>query len=319
MKWKHRQTTTTSKTADQLRLNIRNGAWFRERKLDVVTSKKEELLNICDEIIVDECIKEEVERIFTPQKQKEFGVPVHYLLNIHNFEDCDKVINILIKSLKLNNRMLRDVYTIFDLTVPSLYDRITFSDVSKLFNINQGGVVVIKADMDIANDDVFSIEKELINIFTSQIKHNSTEVTTILCCVGKNKSLAIDFQNKLTDLLFVEINDTTLSNERAKKYLLNHAKHLNIADMSGLTDMIVTDISYKPNDLLTIFRKWHKSYVKTIQFPQYSQFVGQLIGSFVTHSLFINIVFSLHFIHLSLDSQYSQFVEHSSHCLVSEL
>lgn len=252
-----------------------NHGWLCERRVPQTNQTKKQLLNECDDIIVDSVLKQEIERIFTPSKSKKFGVPAHYLLNVQDTKDADAVFNILIKSLKNNNRMVRDFYSIIDLSTHGKIDRVMFDDVAKVYNMNKGGVVVIVSRLDVVDDDFYSAERDVINMVAGQIRYHGAEVTTILCCVGKNNGQISAYQSGLTDMLFVEIKDSVLCDDRAKDFLVKHAKSLKIEDIDGLLELVEDGLGYKQQDLINLFLKWHKNYIKTVQFPQYGEFVGK--------------------------------------------
>lgn len=252
-------------------LKISGGNWYKEKLIKLNYSSKTEILNDCNEIIVEDELKEEIERIYQPQKDNSFGVPVHYFLNIDNDYECKKTLNILLESLKVNNRVIRNFYTVIDLTLKNRVAGLSSFDIKKIFNMNIGGVVVIYANYQISEDNLFSDEHMITDMFATGILKNATKVTTILCC--KHKSQELMFKDKLKDLLLININDSTIKNNKAKEYLEDYAKRLDIEKITGLCDMVEKDISYKPNDLVLIFNKWYKKYVKTIQYPQYAKLV----------------------------------------------
>lgn len=254
-------------------LYISGGLWFKEKKLSGDQPTKEEVIDKCKKLIVEEELIDEVERIYHPKQDNSFGVPVQYMINIYNDDECDSAVQVLINSLKSNGRIIREVYSVIDLTIKDKFGRVDPFDISKLYKMNLGGVVVIKANFKLQNDDIYSDERRITEIFADVIKRFSAEVTTIVCC--KNPTQENVFKEGLTDLLLIQINDTAIKGERAKQYLLDYANSLNISNVTGLTQMVEDNISYKPNDLITLFTKWHKNYVKTIQYPQYAGLVVQ--------------------------------------------
>lgn len=260
--------SNTRETLESHDLRIIPANWFKEKPILLSGNSKEQLLNRCDELVVDDELKNELDRIYQPRLDNSFGVPVHYFLNIGNDADCNKAVKILLESLKVNNRIIRNFYSVVDLTLKSRVSGLGPFDIRKLFKLNMGGVVVIYANYQINDDDIFSDEHMITDMFATGIFKNATNVTTILCC--KSKSQEKLFKESLKDLLLIDIKDSTIKNQKAKQYLENYAKSLNIKNVDGLHDMVEEDIPYKPNDLILIFNKWYKNYVKTIQYPQYA-------------------------------------------------
>lgn len=249
--------------------------WIHETKLTKNTKTQEELKEDCKKLVVEDVLSQEVDRIFSPQQDKKFGVPAHYLLNIQDESDCVQVVEILLNSLRQNNRMVREVYARIELNRVYSLENISSQDLKKLYELNKGGVVIIYSYLEVVEDDFYSTERNVMNMLTSIIGQYSTEVTTILCCCGKSKSQVNLYQNGLTDLLFIEIADTVLYNEKAVDYLEKMATSLSVANTNGLKELVEADLAYKPLDLKTLFRKWHKNYVKLVQFPQYADFIGK--------------------------------------------
>lgn len=258
---------------DHLDLHFTGGMWFRERKFYNKQYSKEEMLKRCDELVVESELKREVERIYQSSQDGAFGVPVHYFINVSNQEQSQEVVDILLECLKSNNRSIRNYYSTLDLGFKDNFCRIGHSEADRAFSLNAGGVVVIYSNFKLAEDDTFSDEHLITEMFAEQVYRHADEVTSIICC--RHKSQEKVFKAILRDLLVVEINDTTIANAAAKTFLKDYALRSDIKRIDGLLDMVDTDISYKVDDLVKIFNKWHKSYVKNIQYPQYSNLVEQ--------------------------------------------
>ena len=258
---------------DHFDLHFTGGMWFNERKFFDRTFTKEEMLRRCDAVIVENELKREVERIYQNSIDGSFGVPVHYFVNVSNAEQSKKVVNILLNCLKTNNRSIRNYYTIVDLGVKDNFCRITHSEADRAFDINAGGVMVINANFKIVEDDLFTDEHFVTEMFAEQIYRHAGEVTSIICC--KHKSQEKVFKENLKDVLFIEINDTTISNDAARDYLKDYALRSDVRKIDGLLEMVDKDISYKVDDLIKMFNIWHKGYVKNIQYPQYANIVEQ--------------------------------------------
>lgn len=253
---------------DKLHLRFNKEAWFKERRFSERRFSKEEMLNKCNEVYVDYELRKEVERIFTKTQNDSFGVPVHYFVNVSNEEQKDKVIDILLNCLKSNNRSIRDYYSVVELTNKSCFFNLTHGEVGKMLDVNMGGVVVLNSYFDIKEDDIFSNEEYISELFIDRIYEFSKEVTSIISC--KYKSQEKFFKRRMRDLIIVEINDSTIANAQAKDFLKNYAKGYGVENLDGLCEMIEENIGYKVNDLITIFNKWHKGYIKNFQFPQYA-------------------------------------------------
>ena len=259
--------------AGQLNLHFAGGVWFQERRFAPKEFSKDEMLKSCDEIAVESELKREVERIYQKSQDNTFGVPVHYFVNVSNEEERDKVNRILLNSLKNNNRSIKGYYSIIDLCIKDRFGRFSPTEFEKVFKINVGGVVIINTRFNINDDDIFSDEQMITELFAEQIYRHAGSVTTIICC--KHKSQEKIFKENLKDLFIIEINDTTIENDRARDFLKKYAQQHNIQKIEGLLEKVDENIAYKVDDLIKIFNKWHKGYVKNIQYPQYANLVEQ--------------------------------------------
>lgn len=258
---------------DRLHLHFTGGFWFRERRFFDKTFTKDELLKRCDELIVEDELKREIERIYQNSIDGTFGVPVHYFVNVSNNEERRKVVNILLSGLKTNNRSIRNFYSVVDLSAKDNFYRVGHEEVNNAYNVNRGGVMVIEGNFKLADDELFSDERMVTEMFAEEAYKHAGEVTTIICC--KHKSQEKVFKEYLNDLLFIEINDSTISNARAREFLKQHALKADIKRIDGLAEMVDENIGYKANDLIKMFNIWHKGYVKNIQYPQYSNLAEQ--------------------------------------------
>lgn len=256
---------------EQLYLNFSRGLWFKERKFYLKNFSKEEMLKNCEKLVVDNELKREIERIYQNSQDNSFGVPVQYIISVSNDEERSKVVEILLNSLKSNNRTIRGFYSVIDLMYKN--SAISPSEIEKLFSISAGGAMVINGHFKILEDDVFSEEQMITEQFAEQICKRACEVTSIICC--KHKSQEMVFKEYLRDFLLVEINDATIKNIEAKEFLKDYANKLDIEKIDGLLDMVDENIAYNTNDLIKIFSKWRKDYVKNIQYPQYANLSKQ--------------------------------------------
>ena len=235
---------------------------------------KNEVLELCDKYVLNNEIKEEIERIYTPRKENTFGVPVHYILNMDEKTGHD-AIEVLINALHSNGRMLRDKYTVLYPSRLRCRDMDLWFEILSVFKINDGGVVVITSNMEVSETDHFSRDMEVLEKICQVCKIASKETTIIFQLSSIKAGQKNYIKNELSRLTFIEIQDTALQNEMAKNFLIKLANKYNIAETQSLLDLVEINKLYEIYELEEVFKNWHKNYIQTIQFPQYSMFLKE--------------------------------------------
>lgn len=77
----------------------------------------------------------------------------------------------------------------------------------------------------------------------------------------------------MSNLSFIEIKDIAIQNEMAKNFLLRMASKYNIVETQSLLNLVEPNKNYEIFELEDMFKNWHKNYIQTVQFPQYSMFM----------------------------------------------
>ena len=232
---------------------------------------KDEALELCDKYVLNSEIKDEIERIYAPRKDNSFGVPVHYILNMGG-KIGQEAVEVLINALHSNGRMLRDKYTVLFPSRLRCYGKDLFFEILSVFNINDGGVVVISSSLEIGEKDHYSRDMDVLEKICQVCKMASKETTIIFNLSSEKSGQENYIKNSLSDMSFIEIQDTALQNEMAKKFLIKLANNYNIVETQSLIGLVEADKLYKIFELVDIFKNWHKNYMQTVQFPQYLMF-----------------------------------------------
>ncbi|MBQ7880364.1 MAG: hypothetical protein IJ358_00785 [Clostridia bacterium] len=160
---------------------------YEEKILGKDIISKDDMLKKCGDVVTTNMLSEEVERIYCPSVDGSFGVPTHYLLDIMDSSTCDETINILVKSMHCNGRLIRDKYGIIDISAMNVFSAISHRDAYKMYQLNKGGVVVIKSPYQISDGNKYSENQDNIYAIAQTIKEFSTTTTTILCSTTKDK------------------------------------------------------------------------------------------------------------------------------------
>ena len=235
---------------------------------------QDEMLNICNKKVPNEQLKEEIKRIYMPRETDGFGVPVHYILNMQE-QAGQEAAKILVDSLHSNERMLRDKYMVLNTSMLCHIGMDLFLEISSAFDINDGGVVVISSNMEIDETNCYSREQEVLEMICQVCKLANREITFIFQLYSLKNGQLNYIKNNLSDMSFVEVQDTSLRDEMARNFLEKLAKKYKIQETQSLFKLIEPQKSYKAFELENIFKNWQKNYMQTVQFPQYSMFVKE--------------------------------------------
>lgn len=256
---------------DHFRLRIEGE--FHEKSIED-NVKLDHVLEKYKAMPVSKNLVEEFKRIYTKTDSKLFGVPAHYFVKIEDNQICEKTIELIVESLRANKRIVRDKYTVCNLNYFSMRSY-RYGDINNIYNINVGGVVVINSNMSLSDGNKFTREQEMAEYFCEIAQKYANKTVTIICA-QKNEELAF-YKNHLYDMLFIEAESQKLYNSDAKAFLTDLAKENLIENPINLVETIEENKPYDVEELRKIYADWYKKYVKTILFPQYSQFVDKEI------------------------------------------
>ena len=255
-------------------INYGSRICFKEYMINKKFFSQDEMLNICNKKVPNEQLKEEIKRIYMPRETDGFGVPVHYILNMQE-QAGQEAAKILVDSLHSNERMLRDKYMVLNTSMLCHIGVDLFLEISSAFDINDGGVVVISSNLEIDETNCYSREQEVLEMICQVCKLANREITFIFQLYSLKNGQLNYIKNNLSDMSFVEVQDTSLRDEMARNFLEKLAKKYKIQETQSLFKLIEPQKSYKAFELENIFKNWQKNYMQTVQFPQYSMFVKE--------------------------------------------
>lgn len=253
----------------QEKFNIfRSHTYFKEYILNKNKVEEAEILDICHKNGYGAQVKEEIKRIYA-QSNGIFGVPVHYIINMDN-DNAKDLSKLLIDALHSNKRIIRDKYAV--LKPSDLHgDRDTIlAEIETVFNTNDGGLVLI--DLEEENIDSNAEFSGFYGLFKliCQVYTKSYNKTTLLLSLNSNDDKALErIKNNLGYLQFVELKNS-LCDESAVNYLKQQATKFGVTCLDGLTSEVEPQKDYTLVELNEKFKIWHKNYLCTYQFPQYS-------------------------------------------------
>ena len=235
---------------------------------------KKQVLKKCENLVMNKVFYEEIERIYAPSKEKTFGVPVQYIVNCGDHETAKTASEILTFCLKANKRILRNKVSYIEISPFSSNNGIR-NDLSVFLMVNEGGCVIIDCQIDFIDDDKFSYERGVLTTIAQVVQSYSQKVTCILMLHSKNMVKFI--KSKLYENIVIEIADENLNFEQSKNMLLKLAQENKITQTDGLIEQIKESENYSMSEIRNIYKKWKELYVRTVQFPQYKDFIAQTV------------------------------------------
>ncbi len=246
---------------------------FNDRTDWVVESiGKEEIYRNSSLLLSGPMIKEELDRIYAPRRNKTIhGFPVHYLVRTDDEEERNSVTTALAQALYANKRInsLR--------LCRSGFGRLCDANsnvIKNLINCSVGGMFIlrfagnIEGENDIADRSIGIIEEisELICKYSDKVQFVLSLPRE--CTRAKDMLFA-----NLGSLSFIEIEESLATGARAKEYLDNLASHSNLRADKKLYGRLKKDYGYLAPELREIFNSWYADKMKTSVYPQYKNAV----------------------------------------------
>lgn len=256
----------------RLNVDIDHPRAFSETLVDKKPFDESMAMKKCQELAVNQQVQEEFKRIYAPRTNNSFGVPVHYIVDM-DYRNGVETIEALVNALHFNGRMLRDKFATIKLNLLKHYDFNLFSDISKIFEMNEGGVVVINSPFDIDETDKYCEELDVLKDVCQVAYYNANSTTIIFHSTSSKRGQLNFIKNQMGSYTLIEMHNRCLSGETAKNYLFKCAKENHIKEPLGLESLIEEGRTYEMFELSKMFKEWQQTFVKTVQFPQYGQFV----------------------------------------------
>lgn len=236
---------------------------------------------------------EEIDRIYTNQKQKTFiGNPVHYIMYCDDWDTTQNIANILISSLYSNGRLKSKRVALMQPRTTRKRESMDFLGehaatldmdlVENLFTSQKGGAFVIKPgkptnDGYLAKDEDFQIEK-----LASLINENKLETLSITVLGKAEKDLATQLKLNAPNVRFVEISEQPIFSKEAIGIIKEKASSDGIDEIDSLVEKFSNeDKAYFISDINTIYNEWLSERLPSEVYPQYSE-IKKVDASIVT-------------------------------------
>lgn len=247
-----------------LRISIRYSESIFNR-----ASSKEELLERSKELLCDNSLPVEINRIYQGAAiEKANGHPVHYLLQTDNCETRNKMLEILLSALYENGRIKsrRFCEISFD-----GYDILREAHLNLLYESCAGATVVASFSKNGQDDGEHAVVgADVIEDLCTAMRKARNSVLTVFCIPKANQKTKEAFLENLGAVTVVPICEETAFTERAREHLRYLAKAQGARPDKALYKPLEEGKSYTSDNLRIIFDEWYDRRLKTKVYTQYA-------------------------------------------------
>lgn len=258
---------------EKFELDIINGRYVRgieygENLLDEITCK-EELLAKANELLANDTLTPELERIYSRKTNaKAFGHPVHYMIETDDRDTRKALSRTLLQALFDNHRLQSRRYCFVDFKPGQDFSKLVY-DV--FYKSCVGGAILVRylANDDSEDDDYASSEFETIGTLCETMLKYRNQVLTVFCLPRECEKSKKIFFDHLGTTGIIEIKEELAYEDRAYDYLKMLAVKNHIRTYKKLFSGFERDKLYLPGELRVTFDEWYNNKLKTSVFPQY--------------------------------------------------
>lgn len=244
------------------------GIEYGENLLDEITCK-EELLAKANELLANDTLTPELERIYSRKTNaKAFGHPVHYMIETDDRDTRKALSRTLLQALFDNHRLQSRRYCFVDFKPGQDFSKLVY-DV--LYKNCVGGAILVRylANDDSEDDDYASSEFETIGTLCETMLKYRNQVLTVFCLPRECEKSKKIFFDHLGTTGIIEIKEELADEDRAYDYLKMLAVKNHIRTDKKLFSGFERDKLYLPGELRVTFDEWYNNKLKTSVFPQY--------------------------------------------------
>ena len=212
-------------------------------------------------------LSEEIERIFQVKTSAHKGNPVHYAIEVENTNDRAEIRNLLVSCLLEQNRaVIRRVTEIKLNTVAEL----STERLSGFLELHKYGIIVVSLYKNFDSGDSLNDMHQAMDGLIAQVKEMKRDVLFVFELSKAAEPTWKYIKSSLTEMKFIELKETNLSNTEARNFIDNLAASDNISDRTSLLGMI-DESSYSVGDLKAIYSSWYDKYLCSSVYPAYSE------------------------------------------------
>ncbi len=233
---------------------------------------KEEIYKNASLLLSESRLKEELDRIYVPRRNKAVhGFPVHYLVRTDDEEERNAAITALAQALYANKRI--NSLRLCQVAFGRPYD-VGLSVVKNLINCSIDGMFILRfAGNSEGESDITDRIIGIIEEISELICKYSDKVQFVLCLPRECTRAKDMFFANLGSLSFIEIEEDLATGDRAKEYLDNMVSHSKLRADKKLYGRLKEDYGYLAPELRELFNSWYSDKMKTSVYPQYKNSV----------------------------------------------
>ena len=233
---------------------------------------KEEVYKNVSKLLSGPMMKEELDRIYVPRRNKAVhGFPVHYLVRTDDEEERNASITALAQALYENKRI--NSLRLCQVAFGRLCD-INLFVINILINCSFDGMFILRfAGNTEDGNDIADRSIGIIEEISELICKYSDKVQFVLCLPRECTRAKDMFFANLGSLSFIEIEENLATGDRAKEYLDNMVSHSKLRADKKLYGRLKEDYGYLAPELRELFNSWYSDKMKTSVYPQYKNSV----------------------------------------------
>jgi hypothetical protein len=241
-------------------------------ELLVGTTSRKELLAKAKNMLCDDSLRIEIERIFRGKQNSTAtisGHPVHYLLQADEKITRDKMVVNLLAALYQNGRLESRRYTELPLSGNS---HLPASFLKSLYKASAGGTIIVSFLEDVHDGWEFAdTGMEAISGLCEIIRQYRNQVLTVFCLKPEAYKAKKVFLEEIGSIAVVQVKQESAFGKQAKNYLSSLAAEYQITADKSLYKSIVEDKGYNVSDLDRIFNEWYDQRLRTTVYPEYAE------------------------------------------------
>lgn len=232
----------------------------------------------CREMLCDDSVSLELERIFAPNSPPTFVAhPVHYIITADDEGVRKSLRELLLGSLfmvgRLQSRRVSIISPATDNRPRRIYigPRYNMSSMETVYEVQRGGTVVLQPLCALYDDEHADPTVDQTAQIAEIIRKHRRDVLTIIELRSSDRMLLNIFMKELKGIAVVRLGEGLVSPKDAAIYLKRKAKMDGITECSSLFSHISSrEGGLLPSELNRIYTKWYDNYLRTKIYGQYS-------------------------------------------------
>ncbi len=244
----------------------RGGYEFGEALIDDSLSI-DDCKKIASELLFENTMHPELDRIAKTNTAKSIGHPVHYILRVDNRDIRKTVYKSLLSALYSKGRIKNKRYSFVDYNSESSFPDSTFD---ALYRSSAGGAVVIRYTDSDENDNQFAKRGTdvIASVCDIAVKYKNS-VLTIICVPKDVNKVKEDFLLNFGSTAFIEIYEDIAFGTVAESYLKTKAKENKVRTDKKLMRSLQDGKGYTAAELNRIFDDWYSRKLRNEIYPEY--------------------------------------------------